>query len=360
MGRYGAVWGLVIFVGCAAADRDTPITTGDSAATVGLPAPGAAPSGRDGGVPSSPAQPAPPSDAPSGDPNVCAEQDFAIEPAPVRVMILQDMSASMDGERWEQARDAMNTLLSGWRGRGIQFGFDRFSNPRGCDVTAPVVYDTQLDNENAIMAALSTMEPGGSTPLLCGMRNFTNPAYAPSFVDSSQGSSYLLVISDGGDYCGTQCVAGSGVLDPVLPHLGPLTAELLDNFGIKTHAIGFGDGFDSDELEAIVRAGGTGRQTFFDAADGPALQSVFEEIAQSVVSCVYELGETPSASRDDVNFYFDGDPVGLDQGCANGAGWRWSDGSQQKVEFCPGACARLQQGVSTISATFGCPTQVII
>ena len=85
-----------------------------------------------------------------------------------------------------------------------------------------------------------------------------------------------------------------------------------------------------------------------------------EEIAQSVVSCVYELGDTPNANREDVNLYFDSEIIGLDPDCANGGGWRWTDETLQKVEFCTGACTRLQQGVSQISATFGCPTQLII
>ncbi len=295
------------------------------------------------------------------DPAVCGQQDFAIAASPVRVMILLDMSASMRGERWMQAREALLTLLDRWRGRGIHFGFNRFSNPGGCDVSAPVVQDTAAGAEQTIMDALASMEPGGSTPLYCGMQNFTRSTYSPSFLDSAEGSSYLLVISDGGDYCGTTCTAGGGLTNPVEPHLRALTESLFDAHGVRTFAIGFGDSFDDAELNQIVAGGHTNRNAPFDAADGVALQAAFEDIAQSVVSCVYALGERPGTDRDDVNIYFDGDVVGLDDRCASGTGWHWTDATRTRIELCPVACGTLQNGeVTHITATFGCPTVTII
>ncbi len=289
----------------------------------------------------------------------CDAQDFNIEPAPVQLMILQDMSSSMApqyGNRWNQARKALTTLLTNWKGKGIQFGFDMFPNGAGmfdtCGVNKHVVMDCALNKEQDIIDELQTLSPSGGTPFYLGMKKFTEPAYSPRCTDTEAGSAYLLVVSDGGDGCGVSASGGSNA-GPV--QFGNLAKELLD-LGIKTFAIGFGNGYSSEELKRIVQNGGTGRTTFLRAANEAKLQEAFEDIASSVVSCVYELDEVGSdADPTKVNFYFDGDPVGYDDGCDKNEGWTWVNDSMKKVEFCEAACQDLQLGeVDKISAEFGC------
>ena len=56
----------------------------------------------------------------------------------------------------------------------------------------------------------------------------------------------------------------------------------------------------------------------------------------------------------------DNEVVPYDEECAEGIGWTWTDATHTAVEFCEEACAELQGGeVETISALFGCPTQVL-
>ena len=80
-----------------------------------------------------------------------------------------------------------------------------------------------------------------------------------------------------------------------------------------------------------------------------------------MVTCQYVL-EYPDdeVNADEVNFYFDDVVVPMDPDCAAGVGWTWVDTDQTTVEFCGTACDELKSGAEiVISATFGCPTQVV-
>ncbi len=292
---------------------------------------------------------------------VCAEADFPIEAAPVRLMIALDMSGSMRDDLWPQAKPALIDMLNNWVGLGIQFGFDIYPNDGGCEVNPPPLFDCALDQEQAIINRLNNIEPGGGTPLYCEMRKFTDPNYAPGCTGATEGTTYLLIVSDGSDGCGKNCVMPT-LPPPPASIFGDMSEELFQQHGIKTFAIGYGDSFSSDELNAIIRKGGTGRKGFISATDGAALQQALEDLATSVVSCVYEFDEMDdTVDKDKVNLYFDGTVVGLDEDCAKNKGWRWTDDERTKIEFCQEACDTLQEGgISNISATFGCNSIPVI
>ena len=71
------------------------------------------------------------SDSDTGD-AICDETDFSIKLAPVRLMILQDMSYSMadpavaDPTNWSHTVPALNTMLTNWTATQIEFGWDIF------------------------------------------------------------------------------------------------------------------------------------------------------------------------------------------------------------------------------------------
>ena len=302
---------------------------------------------------------------------VCDEQDFEIELAPVRLMILQDMSASMtEGtpEKWSQAVPALTTLLTDWADSQIEFGFDVFPDGSGtglagmgCGVWNDAMYPPAPDTEDDIIYYISSETPNGaSTPLWCAMANFNldDPDVYVEEMHEPSAERYLMVVSDGADLCGTACnIWGAASAT----QLGNVTAGLLDNWGIKTFVIGFGDGADEAQLNAIAENGGTEFDTFFPADNEAELYDAFETIAGAVISCVYNVDEPEAtANPDDVNFFFDDDIVYYDEDCALGVGWTWVDEDHTQVEFCDEACQQLKDGlVDEISAIFGCPTQVI-
>jgi von Willebrand factor type A domain len=306
-------------------------------------------------------------DASDGGSNVCDEQDFVIDIVPVRLMILQDLSGSMIGDKWTETKAALSSILTTWNGVEIEFGYDIF--PDGtqadtggwwCGTTDPVQIDCDINHQADIIAHQNTVDPDlgyGLTPLWCGMNNFNSPTYAPLFTDSSV-ESYLVVVSDGQDSCGTTCPHGGGSVTEA--ELRQVT-QLLLAAGIKTVVIGFGTGVDPDQLDAIASEGGTPWSTYFTASDQLSLENAFDQIAASVISCTYDIDEpSAEANPDEVNFYFDDVVVAYDDGCTTGEGWTWVDAGHTQVEFCPQACNDLKAGnIAEISARFGCPTVIV-
>ena len=140
--------------------------------------------------------------------------------------------------------------------------------------------------------------------------------------------------------------------------MGTKAKDLLDLSGVKTFAIGFGSGTSPDQLNAIVANGGTGMPTYIQADNQAELQAALDTFTSSIASCTYNVSVPATATSDEVNFYFDGAVVVLDQGCVLGSGWSWTDpATKTEVEFCPQACDRLPD-VTSVTATFGCPSVV--
>lgn len=299
---------------------------------------------------------------------ICSQWNVNIKLVPARLMILQDISGSMVWDeydqpqtpptKWDQARAALTNLLQN-ENIELEIGFDTFPNNTSCGVAQPVKADSLPNNSDNIIAKLDTIAPNGGTPLYLAMKNFTKGNYAPRF-SSSDATSYLLVVSDGADTCGL-----SGL--PYLPaanatQLKNITARLLNEFQIKTFVIGFGSGADPGQLNAIAAAGGTGRTTYYDVENGHQLELELSKIVSSVASCVYDIEKQDETQVDmqKVNFLFDGQKLAVSPNCAAEDGWKWADAGMTRVEFCAGACKKLQGGlVEQISATFGCH-QVII
>ena len=201
-----------------------------------------------------------------------------------------------------------------------------------------------------------------STPLVDQFRYYlADHSRLPEMGDFyvGDGSSYLVVVSDGDDTCEGDSVS----VDTIVADLGRLAGDLVTTYNIRSFAIGFGDtsGDMAREFNAIASHGGTAFTEFFPVDEPGELQAAFDAISSSIVSCIYDIDE-PDATADpnEVNFYFDGDVVGFDVLCENG--WRWTEASSEthpQVEFCGDACRRLTEGeVSEIEARFGCDTIV--
>jgi hypothetical protein len=314
-------------------------------------------------------------------PGVCGEQDFAVEIAPPRLMILLDKSSSMaddlgnSGSKINQARAAIDYLIDRYQDR-VLFGFDAFPSSGNCTVTDPIVRDTATsftDNFAVAGAALGTAANGASTPMYCGLRILADPTYAPRFNDPN-GNKYVILISDGADLCGDQCCVPLPTGFPPVPpaecvaaedELADLASGMLATAGIRTFVIGFddpsGDNVSESQLNAIAANGGTSYSSFLLASNQTQLEAAFDDIASQAVSCVLTLDDPgEEANPDEVNVYFDDVPVGFDEGCAVGTGWDWTDDTHTAVELCPAACAELQTlTVDNISVTFGCPSVIV-
>ncbi len=290
----------------------------------------------------------------------CGKVDFEIAIPPVRLMILLDRSGSMtwnDPTRWEQAVDALTTMLTNSDNSGIEFGLDVFPNDDDCYVDDDVITDCGTEPASDIAADLVNHVPNsdGNTPLCVAIKKFTDPTYAPR-LSSLDAESYLLVVTDGKDYCGgTDCDGDSDGASPA--NMAAATTDLLAQ-GIRTYAIGFLTGEGLGQLEAIAQNGGTGMSTYIEASNQTDLQNALNNIAAAITTCTYEIDPTGNdVDRDDVNFYFDGNIVYWDDNCQNGDGWMWTDATQTAVTFCDDACVVLDDGVD-VTVEFGCPKEV--
>ena len=334
--------------------------------------------------------------------NVCDEMDFTIAMEPVRVMILLDESSSMSGalgwgrSHWEEATEGLNHLLSDPVSRNFIYGLDAFPDgtveyfeecydeccaapaclmthvlycmgfttrcDRGCAVDlAPIVELAPSAESGPMITEYMALPflPGTftSTPLLRQMQWYrdTGPSVIPDFY-ADDGNSYIVVVSDGEDTC--DATGDPPDPAPVISGLVAATTSIRTTHGIKSFTIGFGDtsGSMASELNAIAANGGTPFTTFFPIDDPTAIIEAFDAISSEIVSCVYDVGE-PSATSDPdaVNFYFDGEVIGRDDACTDG--WRWTDDTHLRVEFCGASCDALKDGeVTSIQATFGCAT----
>lgn len=305
---------------------------------------------------------------------VCADWNVALDNRPANVMLLEDVSASMvqdenlavippgEPSKWSVAKDAIIAIVSA-KGDEINFGLDIFSNAPfnddSCSVRSEVLVDSKPDNATRIISALDEFYPEGKTPLFLAMERYKDASHAPLFM-SEEGRPFLVIVSDGKDTCDPDGPDETGREDGAdVFQLGDLSAELRETMGINTIVIGFGDGVDPDQLNAIAKQGGTEFTTFLVAQNADELEKTFNEIAWAVIGCEYDLGEYDPQSIDiqKVNFLFDGKKVEQDNDCkTDQIGWTWANAEKSAVEFCTGACNMLKNHeVNDISAVIGCP-----
>ena len=305
---------------------------------------------------------------------VCADWNIALDNRPANVMLLEDVSASMvqdenlaqippgEPSKWSFAKAAITALVS-LKGDEINFGLDIFSNAPfendPCSVRSEVLVDSEPDNADPIISALDEFYPKGKTPLYLAMERYLDASHAPLFM-SEDGRPFLVIVSDGKDTCDPDGPDETGREDGAsVFQLGDLSESLRDEMGISTIVIGFGDGVDPDQLNAVAKQGGTEFTSYLVAQDADELETAFNEIAWSVIGCEYSLGEYDPQTIDleKVNFLFDGKKVEQDAGCkTEQVGWTWANDEKSAVEFCTAACNMLKNHeVNDISAVIGCP-----
>lgn len=305
---------------------------------------------------------------------VCETYTAELEKVASRVTILLDKSQSMsEDNKWNLALNAINSIVSEFDEK-IAFGFDAFSrntdligslfrrNSTMCDVGDQVVLDVSMESGDRILRTLRTYRPGDATPLQLAMMNYSDPQYAPIFMNQ-KGKSYLVIISDGIDTCGA-----TGEFDEnggaTAGELAQVAEKLYEDSGIYTVVIGFGEGADPEQLNAIADAGGTEFTEYFDASNGDELTDALNTIAKAVsVSCQFQIGQTDEneVNLDLVNVFLDEVPVPRDDGCEKDTGWTWTNSERTTIEFCDAACDRVKANeVDNFSVEIACNVSDVI
>jgi hypothetical protein len=278
----------------------------------------------------------------------CLGEQYGAENVPPNLLIVLDRSSSMNdniggGTKWEIAQAAIADILAAY-GDQVYFGLMLYP---GLDLSCntgvecgpgSVFVDVGPGTAAAINDAMSAAQTCRfGTPTAEALTVLVDYA---GLKDTTR-ANYILLVTDGQSTCD----------DPV-PVVAALQAETPP---VKTFVVGFGDGVDPAELDAMATAGGTARSGgppyYYQADDAASLMDAFTTIAGSVLSCSYTLSSVP----DDINvlyIYFDNVEVSRDTARADG--WDY-DPSTNQVTFYGPACDALRSGqVSDLVIVYGC------
>jgi hypothetical protein len=292
----------------------------------------------------------------------CKIEESTLYLDPVAMMILQDISGSMDyPNKWGVVLPVLTDMLDTYKNSNFRFGLDVFPDDKLCGVTAPVVSDCigyKTMSTEIIDIISSGIIPEGATPLYQAMLNFLDDSYAPGFTSKGK-NRILLIVSDGEDTCGKN----TQYLDTAtLQNFIDVTQSLLVK-GIKTLTIGFGYGFSSDQLDTISENGGTEITKHISADDKTTLQNALITVSGAVSKCEFIVpvpGDTTLDNSDQINFSYGDRIIPYHDGCIRGEGWTWyGDETDRTVRVCSTTCDDLKKTNEQVIITWGCPTTEI-
>jgi hypothetical protein len=290
----------------------------------------------------------PPGEQCIGDVCGCDGESYGAESVPPNMLIVLDRSNSMnesigDGTKWEVALEAIDGMLTTY-GERVRFGLMLYpgtneSCSEGMDCGPGAVF---VDPADGTAAAIRAVLDGAGTCMFA-----TPTAEALDVLLDYDGlrdpsrPNHVLLITDGQSTCE----------DPVdvVTMLRGLTPE------VRTFAIGFGEGANPDELNAIAEEGGTARDgdpSYYQADSSDDLMGAFASIAGSVLSCTYTLSDVPE-DLSQLYVYFDRTLVARDTTQSNG--WNYDPAATQ-LTFYGADCDRLRSGgVASLVIVYGCP-----
>jgi Mg-chelatase subunit ChlD len=288
--------------------------------------------------------------------DMCAEERVDLSLLPVAMMILQDVSGSMNSpDRWGVVWPVITDMLKRYKDSNLRFGFDIFPDFNACGVDRPVFMDCTQDktqSQSIIDSIADDFVPVGGTPLYEAMAKFLDNSYAAGFLSDGR-KKVLLVVSDGEDTCGKKDGYYATVADFTI-----VTEKLLEK-GILTLTIGFGDGFDVSELNAIAAAGGTEITEYISADDAESLEEAFRKVSGEVVRCEFTVPEPVGKNLEDgvINFFAGDTVIPHHDKCVRGEGWTWfGDVKDRTVRFCYDSCDYVTEKNRPVSVLWGCDT----
>lgn len=329
------------------------------------------------------------------DTEVCAENNFAVNPEIVDMLIVLDRSESMYGEQWTSMSQAISDVTTEMQSH-INFGLvlfpsllcfhellnehDTCTPPQSDEIPAVAI---QADAAQVISQKIASVEPCGNTPTSATLESART--YLSS-VDNAH-SRYVLLATDGGPNCNAAayegiectCTAASNQCNLYnrkqycLDDTATIAAAAeLKETGYPTYVLGVGDSIEWNEvMEEIAKAGGT--EKYYPVTDQSELLDTLREITDGLVSCNFKvdwnsLPDDASTDKTKVNFYCkqseqeknkEENLIRLDDGCKAGSGWTWVDDST--ALFCDDACTKLKSdSCQVVSATFGCDSIPIV
>lgn len=314
------------------------------------------------------------------DPGIGCE-DFQIEVRegpPSDLVLLVDRSGSMTlsmpegGAKWDAMVAAVDSVTHTLESR-IHFGLARFPAP-GPDLCASGVVEIEpaADQADEIVAALAADAPSGGTPTAPSVQSVGDWLAAPRAGHETHPPAILLA-TDGGPGCNAgldpaactcmgardevtgDCLAAENCLDDVRTY-DALESSFGGDPSVPTWIVGLpGTESYTDVLGQMATRGGTARDVepfYWDARSADDLALALEEIASSLVTCVFTL-DVPPTDPEGFVVYVDGEEVPESIGGSDG--WAWTSGDHTSFELIGRYCDMLSDREShQLTAYFDC------
>jgi hypothetical protein len=291
----------------------------------------------------------------------CGQTQLTIEPIPPNLLVLFDISLSMndgldgcmaiplvttcDPSKMYVATQVMAQMTTSYRD-AIYWGLAEFpgSAANGCGTPDSAIAPGP-GNADTVSSQIMNTAPGGFTPINASIKYVKDSTLLS---DPTRGN-YLLLITDGSETCNED----QGANEATTQRISDMAA-----IGTKTFVVGFGGGVDADALNDFANAGGvpntSGSSSYYQADSAAQLESALGAILKRVIGCDFALNATPDdpskvwAFLDDVMVERDTDD-----------GWKL-DTATNTVTFTGASCAMLQAGtVTDIDIVVGCPEPVL-
>ncbi|WP_437311001.1 vWA domain-containing protein [Sorangium sp. So ce388] len=312
---------------------------------------------------------------------------------PVTMFVALDASTSMRRttgsstdntitSRWIPATDALKTFFAdpGSAGLGVAFRFWPHNNPGLCSASPacpgaggsgcalPLVpFDGTATRrltedaapadpqELALISAIDSLTPNGDTPMYPALDGATTWAINYKNAHPEEEVAVVFITDGTPSHC-----------DTVPRHIASLARNAFENYGVRVHAVGFGNS-DRTIINLIADHGGGQAHNL---VEGATLQSGLRDALVSIrgdaascevavpVSDVVDPGSVSVVRVDRAGGETTLTPrSGLDS-C--GDGWYFADASNTRVKLCPPTCADLRENPGgKLRATVPCVAETL-
>jgi hypothetical protein len=203
---------------------------------------------------------------------VCQTDSCVYRPCLDNVLFVVDRSGSMEGLKWEQARDAVVQVVN--ENPDALFGLKAFPSS-GCAVTsqADVPIASGLDQTAQLLGDwFDANPPEGSTPLVGVLDRIASST--DQYFGTYGGA--IIVVSDGGESCTD---------DNVLGRLGQAASALYTAHQISTYVIGFDFDVAPQQLNTIAFFGGSSMSNYIPVTETDSLADAFQGILDDFKLC---------------------------------------------------------------------------